>query len=90
MFDGVSFPVYFMAAMATLGTMAAMSRARAIIAADRATGWTRQMRITPLTDGAYFRAKLVTGYSRAVLTMALLGVAGLLWGCGCRRRAGSP
>ena len=79
-FEGVAFPVYFMAAMATLGTMAATLSSGALIAAERSTGWTRQMLITPLSPGAYFRAKVVSGYIRAILTIALLAVLGLVYG----------
>ena len=79
-FDGTAFPLYFMTAMATLGTMAAVTSTGAIIAAERSTGWTRQMRITPLTVGTYFRAKVLCGYLRALLTIALLCLAGTLFG----------
>jgi ABC-2 type transport system permease protein len=80
MFNGIVFPVYFMAAMATLGTMAAVISSAAVIAADRSTGWTRQMRITPLTTRTYFRAKVVNGYLRALLTIALMCLAGTALG----------
>src|SRR6204780_1900939 len=56
-FEGVAFPVYFMTAMATLGTMAAVISGCAIIAAERATGWTRQMRITPPPHPTQYGAK---------------------------------
>jgi ABC-2 type transport system permease protein len=79
-FNGTAFPLYFMVAMATLGTMAAVISSGAIIAADRPVGWTRQMRITPLTAGAYFRAKVLSGYLRALLTIALLCLAGTALG----------
>lgn len=79
-FDGIAFPVYFMAAMATLGTMAAVISSAAVIATDRSTGWTRQMRITPLTARAYFRAKVVNGYLRALLTIAVMCLAGIALG----------
>jgi ABC-2 type transport system permease protein len=65
-FEHVAFPVYFMTAMATMGTMAAVISGCAVIAAERATGWTRQMRITPLPARTYFRAKVVVGYLRVV------------------------
>jgi ABC-2 type transport system permease protein len=80
MFNGIAFPVYFMAAMATLGTMAAVISSAAVIAADRSTGWTRQMRITPLTTRTYFRAKVVNGYLRALVTIALMCLAGTALG----------
>src|SRR5277367_865862 len=75
-FDGIAFPVYFMTAMATLGTMAAVISGSAIIAAERASGWTRQMRITPLPVRTYFRTKVIVGYLRALLTLVLLALAG--------------
>ena len=79
-FEHVAFPVYFMTAMATMGTMAAVISGCAIIAAERATGWTRQMRITPLPAWTYFRAKVVVGYLRALLTLVLLALAGTAFG----------
>ena len=79
-FDSISFPVYFMTAMATLGTMAAVVSGCAIIATERATGWTRQMRITPLPARTYFRAKVVVGYLRALLTLVILALAGTALG----------
>src|ERR1022692_4311598 len=79
-FEHVAFPVYFMTAMATLGTMAAVISGCAIIATERATGWTRQMRITPLPARTYFRAKVVVGYLRALLTLVLLALAGTAFG----------
>jgi ABC-2 type transport system permease protein len=79
-FEHVAFPVYFMTAMATLGTMAAVISGCAIISAERATGWTRQMRITPLPARVYFRAKLLVGYLRALLTLVLLALAGTALG----------
>ena len=78
--DGIAFTVYFMAAMATLGTMGSVVSSAAVIAADRSTGWTRQMRITPLTVGTYFSARVLNGYLRAVLTIVLVGLAGTALG----------
>jgi ABC-2 type transport system permease protein len=61
-FDGISFPVYFMAAMLTLGTMNSVVTSGARIAAERSAGWTRQIRITPLSTRSYIRAKVICGY----------------------------
>jgi len=79
-FDGTAFPLYFMVAMATLGTMAGVVSGAAIITAERSSGWTRQMRITPLGTGAYFGAKVLNAYLRALLTIALMCLAGTLLG----------
>lgn len=75
-FDGTSFPLYFMTAMATLGTMSAVIASGARIAAERSAGWTRQMRITPLRAGTYFRAKVLCGYLMALITIAVLCLSG--------------
>ena len=64
-FDGATFPLYFMTGMATLGTMSAVISGGAVIAAERSVGWTRQMRLTPLTTRSYFGAKVASGYLRA-------------------------
>jgi ABC-2 type transport system permease protein len=79
-FDGTSFPLYFMVAMATLGTMAGAVSSAAIIAAERSSGWTRQMWITPLGTGSYFGAKVVNAYLRVLLTIVVLCLAGTVFG----------
>jgi ABC-2 type transport system permease protein len=79
-FDGTAFPLYFMTGMAALGTMSAVISSGAVIASERAVGWTRQMRITPLTTRGSLGAKVVCGYLRAVLTIALLCLAGTAFG----------
>jgi ABC-2 type transport system permease protein len=78
--SGVSFPLYYMIGLAAFGTMAAMIATGARIANERTTGWTRQLRITPLSSRAYFRAKLLTAYGTALLTIALLYLAGVSLG----------
>jgi ABC-2 type transport system permease protein len=79
-FDGVAFPLYFMAGMAAVGTMIAVIASGARIAAERSAGWTRQMRITPLTAGDYFGAKVVSGFLMALLTIALVCLSGVAVG----------
>jgi ABC-2 type transport system permease protein len=74
--DGVSFPLYFMTGMAAYGALFAVFSPGARIAADRATGWTRQMRITPLRVPAYFAAKALTAYLIALPSLAVLYLAG--------------
>ena len=78
--DGISFPLYYMTGMAAWGTMTAVISSGARIAAERQVGWTRQMRITPLTTAAYFRAKVLCGYLMALLTMVVLYLAGTSMG----------
>jgi ABC-2 type transport system permease protein len=78
--SGLSAPLYYMVGLAAFGTMNAMMSSGARIAAERAVGWNRQLRITPLTTREYFRAKVITGYVMCLLTLALLFVAGATLG----------
>ncbi len=78
----MAFPVYFMAGMATVGTMIAVLASGGRIAADRAVGWTRQMRITPLSAGNYLGSKLLVGFLMAVLAIALVSLSGAALGVG--------
>ena len=54
-----------MVTMAAYGAMIATMSAGARIAADRETGWTRQLRISPLPIPTYFRTKVVLAYLTA-------------------------
>jgi ABC-2 type transport system permease protein len=77
---GISFPAYYLAGMASFGTMAAMISTGGRISGERTVGWTRQLRLTPLTTRSYFRAKVLSGYLTALTTIALLFVAGATLG----------
>ena len=72
--------LYYMVGLASFGTMASMISTGARIAGERQTGWTRQLRISPLSVRAYFRAKLITGYAMALMTLAVLYISGAALG----------
>lgn len=74
--QGISFPLYYMAGMATFGAMGAMLSSGARISAERAVGWNRQLRISPLSTRAYFRAKVLTAYMTALLSLLVLFLCG--------------
>ncbi len=74
--DGINFPMYYMTGMAAWGSMSAVISSGARIAAERQVGWTRQMRITPLTTRAYFSAKILSGYMMALFSIVVLAIAG--------------
>jgi ABC-2 type transport system permease protein len=78
--DGVPVPLYFMTGMAAWGTMSAVVASGARIAAERAAGWTRQMRITPLPERTYFGGKILGGYGMALVSIAALYLAGTAFG----------
>ena len=73
---GIPFPTYYLAGMASFGTMAAMISLGAKIAAERSVGWNRQLRLTPLSTRSYMRAKVLSGYLTALVTLVLLFLAG--------------
>jgi ABC-2 type transport system permease protein len=73
---GISAPMYFMVGMIAFGTMSSMLSCGARIAAERAVGWNRQLRISPLSTRSYFRAKVVTGYMMALISLLALYLAG--------------
>lgn len=73
---GISAPLYYMIGMVSFGTMSGMLSSGARIAAERAVGWNRQLRISPLSARAYMRAKILTAYMMALLTILALYVSG--------------
>jgi ABC-2 type transport system permease protein len=77
---GISAPLYFMVGFAAFGAMNAMLGAGARIAGERQVGWTRQLRITPLSSRNYFRTKVLSGYAMALVTLVLLDIAGTVLG----------
>jgi ABC-2 type transport system permease protein len=74
--SGISAPVYFMVGLTAFGAMNAVLSMGARIAAERTVGWNRQLRLTPLSTGRYFRVKVLTAYATAGLTILLLYTAG--------------
>jgi ABC-2 type transport system permease protein len=78
--SGISAPLYLMVGLAAFGAMNAMLATGARIAGERGVGWNRQLRLTPLSTRTYFRVKVLTAYVTALLTIALLYVAGATLG----------
>jgi ABC-2 type transport system permease protein len=77
---GISAALFYMAGLVSFGTMTSMISTGARIAGERQAGWTRQLRTTPLSTRAYFRAKVLTAYTMAALTIAALYIAGAILG----------
>ena len=76
----LNLPTYFMAGMIAFGGMGAVMSGGARIALERELGWTRQLRISPLSVRAYFRGKVLGCYLTAICTTALMYVAGIFLG----------
>jgi ABC-2 type transport system permease protein len=77
---GIALPVYFLGGMVAWGTMMAALSSGGRVSVERTVGWTRQLRITPLTSFSYFRAKVVTAYAMVLTSIALLYAAGIAMG----------
>jgi|1186.fasta_scaffold62882_2 ABC-2 type transport system permease protein len=58
---GLPAGVWFLASSAAVGAMAAaMAGSGARLGADRASGWARQLRVTPLTNGGWLFGRLLS------------------------------
>jgi ABC-2 type transport system permease protein len=73
----VKFGLYYMVGMAGYGAMSAGMGGGFRIATERSVGWNRQLRLTPLAVSTYFRAKVLTSYVMALISVAALYLAGL-------------
>jgi ABC-2 type transport system permease protein len=66
---------YVMISLAIYGAMLATTSGGAMVAIERAAGWSRQLRLTPLAPGAYIAIKVITamllGLAPVVVVFAL-------------------
>jgi ABC-2 type transport system permease protein len=70
---GTPWPVYFMVSMCAWAAIAAAFNAGgARLAAERASGWTRQLRLTPLPSWAYATGKILTAVALALAAAVVL------------------
>ena len=77
--QGLPQPTELMVAMIAYGAMwAVFSATGPRIAQERAIGWTRQLRVTPLTPASALSGKLVTALAAALPAMALIAVTAVV------------
>jgi ABC-2 type transport system permease protein len=76
--EGAEVAAWFMVNMSVFGAMGAATSVGGRIAFERAVGWTRQLRLTPLSDRAYLAGKAATSIVVAIPSLLLLYVAGRL------------
>jgi ABC-2 type transport system permease protein len=77
---GISAPLYYMIGMTAFGTMNTVLSTGTRISSERAAGWNRQLRLTPLSTRAYFRTKVLVAYLLALITIAVLYASGISLG----------
>ena len=71
---------YIMVSMAVYGAMLATTSGGAMVSVERAAGWSRQLRLTPLKPVAYIAVKLVLAMVIGLASVAVTFVVGSLAG----------
>lgn len=71
---------YVMISLAIYGAMLATTSGGAMVAIERAAGWSRQLRLTPLRPGAYITIKVITAMILGLAPVVLVYVLGGLKG----------
>ncbi|MFG1792266.1 ABC transporter permease [Nocardia sp. NPDC049149] len=71
---------YIMVSMAVYGAMLATTSGGAMVAIERATGWSRQLRLTPLHPVAYIATKVAVAMALGLVSVTAVFVVGGLLG----------
>ncbi|MGO4228518.1 ABC transporter permease [Arthrobacter sp. YAF34] len=77
---GTSLAAYAMISFAVYGAMLASTAAGGAVALERAQGWSRQLRITPLTPAANIAVKILGGLVLGLLAVLATFAAGVATG----------
>ncbi len=77
---GLSYASYMLVSMAVYGAMVAAATAGGAVAIERATGWSRQLRLTPLNPAAYIAMKVVSGLVMGLIAVVATFLAGAFTG----------
>lgn len=71
---------YVLVSMAVYGAMLATTSGGAAVSVERAVGWSRQLRLTPLRPVAYIAIKLVVAMTLGLAAVAVVFVVGMFFG----------
>ena len=71
---------YILISMALYGAALTAAAAGSMVALERALGWSRQLRLTPLNPVAYIVMKAIVALAMGALAIAAVNVAGILQG----------
>jgi ABC-2 type transport system permease protein len=78
---GTTWRTYFMVSMASFGAMVASLNAGGTrLASERASGWTRQLRVTPIPAWSYVTTKIAASMVIALPVIAVVELTGFLFG----------
>ncbi len=78
--NGQSYGSYILISLAVYGAMTASTAAGSMVAVERALGWSRQLRLTPLQPAAYIAVKALSSLSLALLSVIAEFVVGFAFG----------
>jgi ABC-2 type transport system permease protein len=73
-------PAYIMVGIAVYGAMLAATAGGARVTIERALGWSRQLRLSPLRPAAYVAIKLITAMLLGLVSVAVVFVLGSIDG----------
>jgi ABC-2 type transport system permease protein len=71
---------FIMTSMALYGAVLATASGGAMVSIERAAGWTRQLRLTPLSPAAYIGIKMLTALVLGLVSVMAVFAAGMLTG----------
>ena len=71
---------YIMVSMALYGAALTAASAGAMVAMERALGWSRQLRLTPLSPVVYIPIKAIVALVMGAIAVAVVNVAGIVQG----------
>jgi ABC-2 type transport system permease protein len=71
---------YILISMAAYGAVLASTSGGAMVATERALGWSRQLRLTPLSPVAYILTKAIVALALGALSVIAVNVVGALTG----------
>lgn len=77
---GLSVAAYILVSMAVYGAMVASTAAGGAVAVERATGWSRQLRLTPLQPVAYIAIKVISALVLGLIAVLATFAAGIATG----------
>jgi ABC-2 type transport system permease protein len=71
---------YVMISIAVYGAMVSNTSGGASVAVERSVGWSRQLRLTPLTPGAYVAIKVLAAMTHGLFAVCSTFVLGAIYG----------
>ncbi len=77
---GTNVTAYVMVSMAVYGAMIAVTSGGAMVSTERATGWSRQLRLTPLHPIAYVATKGFVAMTMGAVAIVMVSIVGTISG----------